>query len=98
MSGKGNTEATRLRAYEALLNAQTFADQNLTLARQNYQQAFTDTLRLARYLSVITRPVPSTKPGSPDLVVLLLEALAAGIVLVLVARMAEAFYREFRHG
>jgi len=98
MSGKNDTEATRLRAYEALLHAQTFADQNLMLARQNHQQAFTDTLRLARYLGVIARPVPAVRPDSPDVVVLLLEALAAGFVLVFAVRIGQAFYREFRHG
>ncbi len=98
MSGKGDTEASQLRSYEALVNTQTFADQNLTLARQNYQQAFTDTLRLQRYLSVIARPVPDGQPSSPNTVVLLLEALALGFVLAFVVRIGEAFYVEFRHG
>ncbi|SMG08913.1 sugar ABC transporter [Paraburkholderia susongensis] len=98
MSGKGNTEASRLKSYQALLNAQTFADQNLASARQNYQQAFTDTLRLQRYLSVIARPVPEAQPGSPNVSLLLIEALAVGFVFALAVRMAEALYREFRHG
>lgn len=98
MSGRGNTEASRLKPYQALLNAQTFADQNLASARQNYQQAFTDTLRLQRYLSVIAQPVPETQPGSPNTGVLLLEALAVGFVFAFVVRMGEALYREFHHG
>ncbi|WP_244314899.1 sugar ABC transporter [Paraburkholderia unamae] len=98
MSGKGNSEANRLKSYQALLNAQTFADQNLASARQNYQQAFTDTLRLQRYLSVIARPVPQARPGSPNTGLLLIEALAVGFVFAFVVRMAEAMYREFRHG
>ncbi|MBN3849459.1 sugar ABC transporter [Paraburkholderia sp. Ac-20342] len=98
MSGKGNTEASRLKSYQALLNAQTFADQNLTSARHNYQQAFTDTLRLQRYLSVIARPVPEVQPGSPNTSLLLIEALAVGFVFAFVVRMAQALYREFRHG
>ncbi|WP_241017075.1 sugar ABC transporter [Paraburkholderia sp. Ac-20342] len=98
MSGKGNTDASRLKSYQALLNAQTFADQNLASARQNYQQAFTDTLRLQRYLSVIARPLPEVRPGSPNTGVLLIEALAVGFVFAFAVRAAEALYREFRHG
>lgn len=98
MSGKGNTEASRLKSYQGLLNTQTFADQNLASARQNYQQAFTDTLRLQRYLSVIARPVPQARPGSPNTGVLLIEALAVGFVFAFAVRMAEALYREFHHG
>ena len=98
MSGKGDTEASRLKTYQALLNAQTFADQNLSSARLNYQQAFTDTLRLQRYLSVIARPVPQVQPGSPNTRLLLIEALAVGVVFAFAVRMAEALYREFHHG
>ena len=98
MSGKGDTEASRLKSYQALLNAQTFADQNLASARLAYQQAFTDTLRLQRYLSVIARPVPQAEPGSPNTRLLLIEALAVGIVFAFAVRMAEALYREFHHG
>src|SRR5690606_36913159 len=50
LSGDGNAEAKQLKSYEALRNDQTFADSNLTLAQQSYQQAMTDTLRLQRYL------------------------------------------------
>lgn len=98
ISGKGDTEAGQLKTYSALKNAQTFADDNLSAARQNYQQAFTETLKLQRYLSVISRPIPSHHPAAPGLAILLLEALAAGFVLVLVLRLAESVLREFRHG
>jgi capsular polysaccharide transport system permease protein len=97
MSGAGNTEAAQLKTYEALKNAQTFADSNLAAARQNYQQAFTDTLRLQRYLSVIAQPVPETRPSSPNGVILLLEALALGFVLAFVGRLAMGYYREMHH-
>ncbi|WP_250523657.1 MULTISPECIES: sugar ABC transporter [unclassified Caballeronia] len=98
LSGAGNTEATQLREYEELRNAQTFADSALTAAQQSYQQAFTDTLRLQRYLSVIAKPLPGDRPSSPDTLVLLLEALAAGFVLALVVRFGCALGKEFRHG
>jgi capsular polysaccharide transport system permease protein len=98
VSGKGDTEAAQLKTYSALKNAQTFADGNLSTARQNYQQAFTETLKLQRYLSVISRPIPSHRPAGPGLAILLLEALAVGFVLVLVLRLAESLLREFRHG
>ncbi|MBC8642020.1 sugar ABC transporter [Caballeronia sp. EK] len=98
LSGAGNTEATQLREYEELRNAQTFADSHLTAAQQSYQQAFTDTLRLQRYLSVIARPLPGDRPTSPDTPVLLLEALAAGFVLALLVRFGCALGKEFRHG
>ncbi|SAK87607.1 capsule polysaccharide export ABC transporter transmembrane protein [Caballeronia pedi] len=98
LSGAGNTEATQLREYEELRNAQTFADSALTAAQQSYQQAFTDTLRLQRYLSVIAKPLPGDRPSSPDTFVLLLEALAAGFVLALAVRFGCALGKEFRHG
>lgn len=99
MSGVGDsTEAKRLKAYETLKGAQTFADDNLTAARQNYQQAFTDTLKLQRYLSLITRPVSEQRPSSPDLLVWLIEALAGGFLLAFAVRIGGAVYRDFRHG
>ncbi|WP_236592410.1 sugar ABC transporter [Paraburkholderia metrosideri] len=98
LSGAGNTEATQLKEYEELKNAQTFADSNLTSAQQSYQQAFTDTLRLQRYLSVIAKPLPDSQPGSPNTPLLLLEALAIGFVLALLVRVFGALAKEFRHG
>lgn len=98
LSGNGNTEAKQLKSYEALRNAQAFADSNLTLAQQSYQQAMTDALRLQRYLSIIAQPVPTDRPSSPRTAVLLLQALALGFVLMFIARVAMAWLRGLRHG
>lgn len=98
LSGKGNTEAKLLKSYESLRNAQAFADSNLTMAQQSYQQAFSDTLRLQRYLSIIAQPVPTDRPSSPRTRVLLLEALALGFVLMFIVRVALALLRGLRHG
>ncbi|OZI63531.1 sugar ABC transporter [Bordetella genomosp. 11] len=98
LSGEGNTEAKQLKSYEALRNAQAFADSNLTLAQQSYQQAMVDALRLQRYLSIIAQPVPTDRPSSPKLRILLLEALALGFVLMLVLRLAMALLKGMRHG
>jgi capsular polysaccharide transport system permease protein len=81
LSGAGETEAGQLNSYEALKNALDFSDQNLNAARQNYQQAFTDTERLRRYLGVVVHPVSERQPSNPRVIVLLLEALAFGFVL-----------------
>ncbi len=98
LSGKGNTEALQLKSYEALRNAQLFADSNLTLAQQSYQQAMTDALRLQRYLSIIAQPVPTDRPSSPRVGILLLQALALGFVLMFIVRVAIALLRGLRHG
>lgn len=98
LSGEGNAEATQLKAYESLRNAQAFADSNLTMAQQSYQQAMMDALRLQRYLSIIAQPVPSDRPSSPRWSILLLQALAAGFVLMFVTRVSLALLKGFRHG
>lgn len=98
LSGDGNTEARQLKSYEALRNTQVFADSNLTLAQQSYQQAMTDALRLQRYLSIIAQPVPTDRPSSPRTGILLLQALALGFVLMFIARVAMALLRGLRHG
>ncbi|WP_260986284.1 sugar ABC transporter [Bordetella genomosp. 13] len=98
LSGKGNTEAKLLKSYEALRNAQAFADSNLTLAQQSYQQALGDTLRLQRYLSIIAQPVPTDRPSSPRTLILLLEALALGFALLFVVRVGMALLKGARHG
>jgi len=98
LSGEGNTEAKQLKSYEALRNAQVFADSNLTLAQQSYQQAMTDALRLQRYLSIIAQPVPTDQPSSPRTGILLLQALALGFVLMFIVRVAMALLRGLRHG
>ncbi|SAK93224.1 capsule polysaccharide export ABC transporter transmembrane protein [Caballeronia glebae] len=98
MSGQGKTEASLIREYEELKNAQTFADSNLQAAQQNYQQAFTGSLRLQRYLSVIAKPLSSELPTSPRKSLLMLEALACGFALALVLRIGKSSLRELRHG
>ena len=98
LSGEGNTEAMLLKSYEALRNAQAFADSNLTLAQQSHQQALVDTLRLQRYLSIIVQPVPTDRPSSPRVLILLLEALALGFVLMFVVRVVMSLLKGFRHG
>lgn len=98
LSGDGNTEAKQLKSYEALRNALAFADSNLTLAQQSYQQAITDALRLQRYLSIIAKPVPTDRPSSPRTAILLLQALALGFVLMFIARVTMALLRGLRHG
>lgn len=98
LSGGGNAEAKQLKAYEALRNAQVFADSNLTLAQQTYQHAMTDALGLQRYLSIIAQPVPTDRPSSPRTALLLLQALALGFVLMFIARVAMALLRGLRHG
>ena len=98
LSGGSNAEAKQLKAYEALRNAQVFADSNLTLAQQSYQQAMTDALRLQRNLSIIAQPVPTDEPSSPRVGTLLLQALALGFVLMFIVRVAMALLRGLRHG
>jgi capsular polysaccharide transport system permease protein len=98
LSGEGNTEARKLKSYEALRNAQAFADSNLTLAQQSYQQAMVDALRLQRYLSIIAQPVPTDRPSSPRWTILLLQALAVGFVLMFIARIGTALLKGWRHG
>ena len=98
MSGEGNTSAGLLKDYEQLKNAQTFGDTNLTAAQQSYQQAFTDSLRLQRYLSVIAKPLSTDLPTSPDTPLLLAQALALGFALALAVRLATAFVRNLRYG
>lgn len=98
MSGEGNTAANLMKGYEELKNAQSFADANLVAAQQSYQHAFTDSARLQRYVGVIAKPWPTSLPSAPDMPVLLLEALAAGLALALGARLGAALLRELRHG
>ena len=81
LAGGKNSEASRLRTYSQLKNAQTFADSNLTAARDAYQQSYREATRLRRYLSVIAQPVASDVPSSPNLWLLALEGLLAGLVL-----------------
>ena len=55
-----------------------FAD---AAARNAYQQAFLQTMRLRRYVTVIARPVAEDQPSSPNVWLLALEGLLVGLVL-----------------
>ena len=81
LAGSDNSQAARLKTYTQLKNAQTFADNNLAAARDAYQQAFRETTRLRRYLTVIAQPVAQDVPSSPNLGLLALEGLLVGILL-----------------
>jgi capsular polysaccharide transport system permease protein len=97
ISGQGNTSAGELNAYVELTNAQTFADNNLLQARQNYQQAFTNALALQRYLAIVARPVPEVRASQPNPAVFLLAAIAVGGALAGLLTLTLATYRSFRH-
>jgi capsular polysaccharide transport system permease protein len=94
LAGGQNSEASRLRTFSQLKNAQTFADSNLTAARDAYQQSYREATRLRRYLSVIAEPVASDVPGSPNLWVLALEGLLAGLVLSFIASLGLDFFHR----
>ena len=91
-----SSQAARLRTYSQLKNAQTFADSNLSAARDAYQQAFRETTRLRRYLSVISRPVASDVPSSPNLWLFAVEGLLAGLVLAFLASLMIDWLRPVR--
>jgi capsular polysaccharide transport system permease protein len=88
LAGGDNSQASRLRSYTQLKNAQTFADTNLSAARDAYQQAVHETSRLRRYLTVIARPVAEDRPGSPNLALLALEGLLVGMLLAFALSLA----------
>jgi capsular polysaccharide transport system permease protein len=98
MSGQGNTSASQLKTYIELTNAQTFADSNVMLARQNYHQAFVNAMALQRYLSIIAAPVSELRPSLPNPVYFLLTAFAVGIVAWGALSLVQALYRSFKHG
>ncbi len=81
LAGGSDSQASRLKTYSQLKNAQTFADTNLTAARDAYQQALRETSRLRRYLTVIARPVAEDMPSSPNFGLLAIEGLLAGMLL-----------------
>jgi capsular polysaccharide transport system permease protein len=97
MSGQGNTSASEIKTYVELTNAQTFADGNLLLARQNYQQSFTNAMALQRYLSIIARPVSEVRPSLPSPFMFLLISFALGCTLAGSLALVQALYRSFRH-
>jgi capsular polysaccharide transport system permease protein len=97
LSSLGDTEVNRLKTYEELKNAQLFADASLDTARQNYHQSFISTLRLQRYLNIIVHPEPGDRPSSPNALLILLEALALGLLLAFIYRIIAGAYRAFRY-
>jgi len=84
LAGGSDSQASQLRTFTQLKNAQTFADTNLASARDAYQQALRDASRLRRYLTVIARPVAEDLPSSPNLGMLALEGLLVGLLLAFV--------------
>jgi len=92
----GSSQAALLQTYSQLKNAQTFADNNLTAARDAYQQAYHDMTRLRRYLGVIVRPIASDVPSSPSYWVLAIEGLLAGALLAFLASLAIDLLRPNR--
>jgi capsular polysaccharide transport system permease protein len=99
MSGQGetNTSAAQMNTYVQLTNEQAFADNNLLVARQNYQQAYTHALSLQRYLEIIAKPVAESRPSSPTPWVILLIAFVMGCGLAGALNLVRALYRSFRH-
>ncbi|TCU59822.1 capsular polysaccharide transport system permease protein [Novosphingobium sp. PhB57] len=96
LAGSSTSQAARLRTYTELKNAQTFTDNNLAAARDAYQQAYRETTRLRRYLTVIARPVASDRPTSPDLPMVAIEALLAGGVLTFLLMLGLSLFRGGR--
>jgi capsular polysaccharide transport system permease protein len=96
LAGSGSSEAAHLKSYEQLKNAQTFADNNLASARNAYQQAFLQTMRLRRYVTVIARPVSEDSPSSPNLALLALEGLLVGVVLAFATSIGLGFVKPKR--
>lgn len=81
LAGGTGSQANQLRSFTQLKNNQTFADTNLSAARDAYQQALRETSRLRRYLTVIARPVAEDQPSSPNFGLLAVEGLLAGMLL-----------------
>lgn len=92
----GNSQAARLRTYTQLKSKETFALSNLTAAREAYQNAYRETARLRRYVSVIARPIAETKPSGPNLLLLAFEGLLAGLVLALLTSIGLSMFGRSR--
>lgn len=93
----GNSQAARLKTYTQLKSKETFALNNLTAAREAYQNAYRETARLRRYVSVIARPIAETKPSGPNLLLLAFEGLLVGIVLSLCASVGMGLFGRTRN-
>lgn len=96
LAGGSDSQASQLRTFTQLKNAQTFADTNLAAARDAYQQALRDASRLRRYLTVIARPVAEDVPSSPNLGMLALEGLLIGLLLAFVLSLVLGSARSGR--
>jgi capsular polysaccharide transport system permease protein len=96
LAGGSNSQASRLRTFTQLKNAQTFADSNLSATRDSYQQALRETSRLRRYLTVIARPVAEDRPSSPNLGMLALEGLLVGMLLAFLLSLVLGSVRAAR--
>lgn len=95
LSGSGDTQASLLESFEKVRSVQAFAEANLAMTRQNYQQAFTDALRTQRYVSVIAQPIVETR--GHGLPMLFLQGLALGLVLALLRSLILTVGRGWRH-
>jgi capsular polysaccharide transport system permease protein len=96
LAGGSGSQANQLKTFTQLKNAETFADNNLTAARDAYQQALRDASRLRRYLTVIARPVAEDQPSSPNLGLLALEGLLAGVLLAFLLSLVLGSIRSGR--
>lgn len=96
LAGGANSQASHLRSYTQLKNAQTFADNNLAATRDAYQQALRETSRLRRYLTVIARPVAEDRASSPNLGMLAIEGLLIGMLLAFVLSLVLGAVRPGR--
>lgn len=96
LAGSGTSEAAHLKNYEQLKNAQTFADNNLAAARSAYQQAFLQTMRLRRYVTVIARPVSEDRPSAPNVALLALEGLLVGVGLAFATSIGLGLFKPKR--
>ena len=96
LAGGTDSQASQLKTYSQLKNAQTFADTSLSAARDAYQQALRDASRLRRYLTVIARPVAEDRPSSPNLGLLALEGLLVGALLAFLLSLVLGSVRSGR--
>jgi capsular polysaccharide transport system permease protein len=92
-SSQANVEASH---FAQLKDAQEFADNNLAAMRANYQNAQTATMRLRRYLAVIAEPVAEDQPSSPNLWLMALEGLLAGVLLAVATSIIMAVSKSYR--
>lgn len=95
LSGSDNAQASLLESFDKVKSMQTFAEANLAMTRQSYQQALTDALRMRRYLSIVS--VPIAEALAPGLTFLLLQGLAVGLAMALLRGLLVTVWRGWRH-